>query len=66
MATDMAGAKERAIQTIRRLPDKATMEDILKALCLRSHVDAGLRELDEGKGIPHEEAKKRLDRWRLT
>ncbi len=61
---DKASAKEQAIQTIRRLPGDATMEDIVGALAFRMHVDAGLRELDEGKGIPHEEARKRLKQLR--
>jgi len=57
---DMGSAKERAIEMIRRLPDGATMEEILEALSFVVHVDAGLRELDEGKGIPHHKVKERL------
>ncbi|MBM4037781.1 MAG: hypothetical protein FJ290_04640 [Planctomycetes bacterium] len=56
----MASAKELAIATMRRLPDNATMEDIVEALAFRTHVDAGLRELDEGQGIAHEDVKRRL------
>lgn len=56
----MASAKKQAIETVQHLPDEATMEDIVEALAFRMHVDAGLRELDEGKGILHEEVKKRL------
>jgi len=36
------------------------MEEILEALSFVVHVDAGLRELDEGKGIPHHKVKERL------
>jgi hypothetical protein len=32
-------------------------------LYFRQNVDDGLKELDEGKGVSHEEAKKRLNRW---
>jgi hypothetical protein len=32
-------------------------------LYLRQNVDVGLQELDEEKGVSHEEAKKRLNRW---
>ena len=31
-------------------------------LYFRQNVDEGLKELDEGKGISHEEAKKQLNR----
>ena len=36
------------------------MEDIEEAIAFRMRVDAGPRELDDGRGIPHEEVKKRL------
>lgn len=26
-------------------------------------VDAGLKELDVGKGVPHEEIEKRMSKW---
>jgi predicted transcriptional regulator len=32
-------------------------------LYFRQNVDEGLKELNEGKGIGHEEAKKRLSQW---
>jgi predicted transcriptional regulator len=32
-------------------------------LYFQQNVDDGLKELDEGKGVSHEEAKKRLNRW---
>jgi len=32
-------------------------------LYFRQNVDEGLKGLDEGEGINHEEAKKRLNRW---
>jgi len=35
----------------------------LAVLCFKEHVDEGLKELDEGKGIPHEEVEKRMVRW---
>lgn len=32
-------------------------------LYFKLQVDAGLKELDEGKGIPHEEVEKRISKW---
>jgi hypothetical protein len=32
-------------------------------LYFRQNVDVRLNELDEGKSVSHEEAKKRLNRW---
>lgn len=48
---------------IRGMPDSVTIEDIMAELHFRAKVDAGLRELDEGKGIPHEDVEKRLTKW---
>jgi predicted transcriptional regulator len=59
----MASVKEEAIQIIRRLPDDATMDDVMAELYFKTQVDAGLKELDEGKGIPHEEVKRRMAKW---
>jgi len=44
-------------------PLESTVDDIMAELYFRQQVDAGLKELDEGKGIPHEEVEKRLTRW---
>ncbi|MFA5353142.1 MAG: hypothetical protein WC291_02835 [Thermodesulfovibrionales bacterium] len=32
-------------------------------LNFKLQVDAGLKELDEGEGIPHEEVEKRMSQW---
>ncbi|MFZ3166829.1 MAG: hypothetical protein WA130_04380 [Candidatus Methanoperedens sp.] len=38
-------------------------EDTMPELYFKKQVDTGLKELDEGKGIPHEEVEKRMARW---
>ena len=48
---------------IEELPEDITVSDVMAELYFRQNVDEGLKELDEGKGISHEEAKKRLSRW---
>jgi len=49
---------------IEELPEDITVSDIMAELYFRQNVDEGLKELAEGKGISHEEAKKkRLSRW---
>ena len=59
----MAGVKQKVIQMIQTLPDEVTVDDIMAELYFRVQVDAGLKELDEGKAIPHEEVEKRMSRW---
>lgn len=55
--------KEAVIEIIKRLPESVTVPDIVAELCFRQQVDEGLRELDAGQGIPHEEARKQLAPW---
>lgn len=59
----MAGIKEKVIQLIQSLPEDVTVNDIMAELYFKVQVDAGLKELDEGKGIPHEEVEERMSKW---
>lgn len=55
--------KQAVIDMIQRLPDDVTVADIMSELYFRQKVDEGLRQLDAGEGVDHEEAKQRLSRW---
>lgn len=55
--------KQAALRMIRRMPDDASLEDIMYELYFRQRVDRGLRELDEGKTVSHEEVKRSLVKW---
>lgn len=59
----MEGIKEQVIKMIQNLPDEVSLDDIMAELYFKLQVDAGLRELDEGKGITHEEVEKRMSKW---
>jgi predicted transcriptional regulator len=52
-----------AKQVIDALPEGASMDDIMDALYVRAKFDRGEKEIREGKGIPHEEARKRIEKW---
>lgn len=56
----MRNAKESARQIIDHLPDQATWEDIMYELYVKQKIEAGLKAVDEGRTIPHEEMKRRL------
>lgn len=55
--------KEIAKHVIDTLPKVATLDDIIHALYVNAKFNHGEREIIEGKGISHEEAKKRLKKW---
>lgn len=55
--------KEAVLEMIRNLPDNVTVDDIMAELYFRQKVDQGLRELDEGKAVPHNQAREQLKKW---
>jgi hypothetical protein len=55
--------KEMAKNLIDTLPDDSTLDDIIHVLYIRAKIEHSEKEILEGKGIPHEEAKKRLEKW---
>lgn len=59
----MEGVKQQVIQMIQVLPENVTVDDIMAELYFKLQVDTGLKELDEGKGIPQEEVEKRMSKW---
>jgi len=56
-------AKDTVIEMIRRLPDDATVADIMHELYVHQKVDAGLRQLDEGQTLTQEAVEARLSPW---
>lgn len=53
-------AKETAKRVIDSLPDEATMDDIIHALYLDMKFSRGEQEIRRGKGVTHDEAKRKL------
>ena len=59
----MAAVKNAAKQVIDSLPADATMDDIMHALYIRAKCERADRLIDQGKGLTHQEAKRRLRKW---
>jgi predicted transcriptional regulator len=55
--------KELAIRSLQELPEDATWEDVQESINFIAGVRRGLRELDEGKGIPHERVREEFAEW---
>ena len=55
--------KEAAKNIIDHLPNESSMEDIIHALYIQEMLEKGEQEIRDGKGIPHEEAVKRIKKW---
>lgn len=55
--------KQAALDLIQRLPDDASFEDIQYEVYVLQKIEAGLREVEAGASVSHEEAGRRLGRW---
>jgi len=55
--------KELVIESIQKLPDDATWEDVQERVNFMAGVRKGLRELDEGKGVRHDLVREEFAGW---
>jgi predicted transcriptional regulator len=55
--------KEIVLETIRKLPDDCSLEEIAERIEFMAAVQKGLDQLDRGEGIAHDEVKKQLASW---
>ena len=57
------GSKQAVLRMIERMPEEASVEDIMYELYFRQRVDRGLRELAAGKTVSHEQVKRSAAKW---
>jgi len=55
--------KNQIISLINRMPDEIKIGDLIAELQFREKLEKGLRQIDEGKVVSHEQAKQRLSKW---
>ncbi len=59
----MASLKADIIAMIEQMPDDISVSDIMAELYFRKKVDAGLKALDDGDTVPHEQVKENMKKW---
>jgi predicted transcriptional regulator len=55
--------RDKALDTIKELPEEFELEDLIEKLVLIEKVEQGLKQLDEGKTLPHEKVKEIASKW---
>jgi len=55
--------KELALDSIRRMPDEASLKDILERVRFLAAVQEGLDAADRGEVVSHDEVKRQLANW---
>jgi predicted transcriptional regulator len=56
----MATTKKQALEMIKKLPEKATWDDIMYEIYVQKKIEAGIKAADEGRVVSHDEVKKRF------
>ena len=59
----MQTAKEEVRHILDALPDNATLEEIQYRIYVRQAIDAGLRDIAEGRTLSQEDVEQRAARW---
>lgn len=52
--------KQQAIQAIEELPANAGLDEVMERLYFLHKVERGLKQIDAGQVVPHEEVRRRL------
>ena len=55
-----SSVKEEAARLINNLPEDATWDDLMYEIYVRQKVEEGLRAVEAGRVVSHEEVKRRL------
>jgi predicted transcriptional regulator len=52
--------RERVLEVIKSLPAETSVEEAMERLYFLAEIEEGLRQVERGEVISHEEAKRRL------
>ena len=52
--------RDRIMRALEDLPPDTTFEEAIERLVFLAKIDAGIAELESGRGVPHDEARQRL------
>lgn len=55
--------KQEVIKLIQDLPEDVTLEDIMVELFVRAKIESGIKQLNQGKVLSHDEVKERMGKW---
>ena len=55
--------KQLALNSIERLPEDASLDDIAERMEFLAAIRKGLDQIERGETIPHEEVKRQLAAW---
>ncbi len=60
----MSAVKEAMTEVIRKQPEDASFEEIVRELCFEQMVARGLEDSRAGRLVSNDEVKRRISEWR--
>jgi hypothetical protein len=55
--------REKLNNTIKRLPEKFTIDELIDQLIFIEKVEEGIKQSDEGKVVSNEDVRSIIDKW---
>ena len=55
--------REKVLSVMQELPDEVDVDALTERLYLLQKIDDAEKEIAAGKGIPHDEVRRRLAKW---
>ena len=55
--------REKVLSVLQELPEEVDVDALTERLYLLQKIDAAEKEIAAGKGIPHDEVRRRLAKW---
>ena len=55
--------KEQLIETIKQLPPKFSVDEVMERILLLEKIETGLQQSQKGKVTPDEDLDKKLPEW---
>ncbi len=55
--------KNKVMAVVLELPEEVDVDALTERLYLLQHIDEAEKEIAAGKGIPHDEVRRRLAKW---
>jgi predicted transcriptional regulator len=55
--------KQAILRTIEDMPENVSTEEVMYRLFVRERIARGLREIEKGKTVSHEQVRRSVARW---
>jgi predicted transcriptional regulator len=59
----MSTVKEEVRKILEQLPDDVSFEDVQYHIYVRQKLERGLKDIEEGRVLTHDEVAQRMARW---